>query len=133
MKHSRRTCHLQKGHAIAFADFRDNGQEDIFAVIGGAYPGDTYQSALLANPGHANHWLTLQHQGVQSNRAAYGARLCVKVQTPRGTRRIYLTVGYGSSFGQGPMQQHIGLGDALAIPEIEVMWASSKAVQRSRI
>ena len=122
--------HLQKGHAIAFADLRNNGQEDIFAVIGGAYPGDTYQSALFSNPGHANHWLTLQLQGVQTNRAAYGARICVKVQTQKSTRRIYRTVGYASSFGQGPMRQHIGLGEATGISELEITWWGSKTVQR---
>src|SRR5215469_12069581 len=51
--------HLQKGHGVAFGDLRNNGQEDIFEVLGGAFPGDTYQSALFANPGHANHWVTL--------------------------------------------------------------------------
>jgi hypothetical protein len=27
--------------------------------MGGAYPGDTYQSILYHNPGHGNHWLTV--------------------------------------------------------------------------
>lgn len=124
--------HLQKGHAVAFADLRNNGQEDIFAVMGGAYPGDTYQSALFANPGHTNHWITLQLQGVQTNRAAYGARICVKVQLTKGTRRIYRTVGYASSFGQGPVRQHIGLGDATGIVELEITWPGSRTVQRFR-
>ena len=41
---------LQKGHAVSFADFNRDGQQDIFEVLGGAFPGDTYLSALLANP-----------------------------------------------------------------------------------
>jgi hypothetical protein len=121
---------LQKGHGISFADLRNNGQEDIFAVIGGAYPGDTYQSALFANPGHDNHWVTLELEGVKSNRSAIGARVCVKVQTSKGSRRIYRTVGFGSSFGQNPLRQNIGLGSATAILEIEVTWPSPNSSQR---
>ena len=121
--------HLQKGHGVAFGDLRNNGQEDIVEVLGGAFPGDTYQSALFANPGHANHWVTLQLEGVKSNRAAFGARILVKLQTTRGMRRIFRTVGYGSSFGQSPMRQHIGVGDAREIAEIEVAWPASKSIQ----
>jgi hypothetical protein len=121
---------LQKGHGVAFGDLRNNGQEDIFEVVGGAFPGDTYQSALFANPGHANHWVTLQLEGVKSNRAAFGARISVKLQTTRGRRRIYRTVGYGSSFGQNPFRQHIGVGEAEEIAEIEVAWPTSKSIQR---
>jgi hypothetical protein len=121
--------HLQKGHGVAFGDLRNNGQEDIFEVLGGAYPGDAYQSALFSNPGHSNHWVTLQLEGVKSNRAAFGARVAVEVRTLKGTRRIFRTVGYGSSFGQNPFRQHIGLGDAEEISDIEITWPTSKLVQ----
>jgi len=122
---------LQKGHGVAFGDLRNNGQEDIFEVLGGAYPGDIYQSALFSNPGHANHWITLELEGVKSNRAAYGARIDVKVKTGKGGQRhIYRTVGYGSSFGQNPMRQHIGLGDAQEILEIVITWPGTKSAER---
>jgi len=42
--------HLQKGHSIAFADIENRGLEDIFELMGGAFPGDPYQSALYRNP-----------------------------------------------------------------------------------
>ena len=90
---------LQKGHAVAFGDLENNGNEDVFEEMGGAFPGDTYQSILYHNPGHGNHWLTLSLEGVQTNRAAFGARICLTVATAHGSRNIYRTVGYGSSFG----------------------------------
>jgi hypothetical protein len=122
---------LQKGHGVAFGDLRNNGQEDIFEVLGGAYPGDTYQSALFSNPGHTNRWITMQLEGVKNNRAAYGARIEVKIKTSKGSiRHIFRTVGYGSSFGQNPMRQHIGLGDAQEITEISIAWPGTKGVQR---
>ncbi len=30
---------LQKGHGIAFADIENNGNEDVFEELGGAFPG----------------------------------------------------------------------------------------------
>ena len=42
---------MQKGHAVAFADFDNDGDQDIYAVMGGAYSGDNYRNALFVNPG----------------------------------------------------------------------------------
>ena len=122
--------HLQKGHSVAFGDIDNDGDEDVFEEIGGALPGDTYQSVLFENPGHGNHWITLELQGVTTNRAAFGARIDVTAQTAAGSRHIYRTVGYGSSFGGNPIRQHIGLGDATQVTQIEVTWPTSKTVQR---
>ena len=48
---SSRTGNLQKGHGVAFADFRNTGIQDIFIEMGGAYKGDSYTSSLYVNPG----------------------------------------------------------------------------------
>ena len=58
--------HLQKGHAIAFADIENRGQEDIFEEMGGAFVGDAYQSALYRNPGHPGHSITLKLVGYKA-------------------------------------------------------------------
>jgi len=122
--------HLQKGHSIAFGDIDNDGDEDIFEEMGGAASGDAYPSVLYENPGHGNHWITLELEGVKTNRAAFGARLNVSVKTPTGMRHIYRTVGYGSSFGGNPLRQHIGVGKADRIAEVEVSWPTSKLVQK---
>jgi len=123
--------HLQKGHGIAFGDVDNDGDEDVFEVMGGALPGDAYPSALFENPGHPkNHWITLEVEGVQTNRAAFGARICVLVKNGRTERRIYRTVGYGSSFGGNPLRQHIGIGPSTEIERIEITWTVSKSAQR---
>jgi hypothetical protein len=105
--------HLQKGHGIAFADLHRYGFEDVFEEMGGAQPGDAFQSALYRNPGNGNHWITLKLEGVRSNRAAFGARIEVVVKDAKGVpRHIFRTVGFGSSFGGNPLEQHIGIGKA---------------------
>jgi len=117
--------HLQKGHGIAFGDLNNIGQQDVFLVAGGAYEADTAHSCLYLNPGNKNHWVTLQLTGVKSNRAAIGAEICVTVDTPHGERKIYQTVGPGGSFGNNPLRQHIGLGDATRIKSVTVHWPAS--------
>ncbi|HMJ91564.1 MAG TPA: CRTAC1 family protein, partial [Candidatus Acidoferrum sp.] len=114
--------HLQKGHGIAFADLDNNGSQDIYAVMGGAYTGDNYRNALFVNPGNSNRWLTLKLEGVRSNRAAIGARIRVIVQTESGPRSIYKTVCSGGSFGASPLRQEFGLGQARAIQSVEIFW-----------
>ena len=122
--------HLQKGHAVAFGDIDNDGDEDVFEEMGGAASGDAYPSVLYENPGHGNQWITLELEGVKTNRAAFGARVNVTVKTGSGMRHIYRTVGYGSSFGGNPLRQHIGVGKAERIAEVEVTWPTSKLVQK---
>ena len=125
--------HLQKGHGVAFADLQRTGFEDIFEEMGGAQPGDSFQSVLFRNPGNSNHWITLKLEGVRSNRAAFGARIDVVVKTPGGgLRHIDRTVGFGSSFGGNPLEQHIGIGAADSVAEITVKWPATGIINHIR-
>lgn len=121
--------HLQKGHAIAFADIDHDGDQDIYADMGGAFTGDTYRNALFENPGFGHHWIVLKLEGAQSNRSAIGAKIKVTVATPAGPRTIYRTVCSGGSFGASPLRQEIGLGKAQAIETIEISWPATKQTQ----
>jgi len=112
---------LQKGHAVSFADFDRDGQQDVFEEIGGAFPGDTYMSSLLHNPGHpGNHWLGLKLEGVKSNRSAIGA----SVRLDTAGRSIYRVVNTGTSFGDSPLELHFGLGANSSIERIFIRWPS---------
>ena len=116
--------HLQKGHAVAFADLDRNGYEDVYEVIGGAYEGDTYTSVLFENPGWPdNAWITLELEGRTTNRSAIGAKVEVEVADAKGaTRTIWRTVGNGGSFGSNPLQLHVGLGRASRVQSVRVHW-----------
>lgn len=122
--------HLQKGHGIAFADIDNDGDQDIFAEMGGAFEGDVARQVLFQNPGSGNHWVTLVLQGVKANRAGIGARIKVTVQRADGkSRDIYVTAGTGGSFGSSSLQQEIGLGDAQRIKSITIDWPGSHTKQ----
>jgi VCBS repeat protein/ASPIC/UnbV protein len=122
--------HLQKGHGVAFGDLDDDGDQDIYIKIGGAYTGDTFRSALFENPGNGNDWITLRLLGARSNRCAIGARIRIWVDGPGGARDLRATVTTGSSFGASSLRQEIGLGPDARIREIEIRWPASGHVQR---
>jgi hypothetical protein len=114
--------HLQKGHGIAFGDIDNDGDQDVYEVMGGANEGDNAYNVLFENPGQGNHWITLKLEGVRSNRSAIGARIKVITKTTQGPRNIYKTVSSGGSFGASPLRQEIGLGQAESIEAVEVTW-----------
>jgi hypothetical protein len=122
--------HLQKGHAVCFGDVDNDGDQDVFEEMGGAFLADKAYSALYRNPGNGHRWLSLELQGVRSNRSAIGARVKVVVEGKSGSREIHRTVGSGGSFGGSPLRQEIGLGDATRIVSVEVAWPATGAVQR---
>jgi hypothetical protein len=122
--------HLQKGHAIAWADVDNDGDQDILAEMGGAFEGDVARMSLYQNPGNGNHWTTLMLEGVKANKMATGARIKVIVQRANGSMRdIYSTVNTGGSFGSSSLQQEIGLGDAAHIEAITIDWPGSHTMQ----
>jgi hypothetical protein len=121
--------HLQKGHGVAFADFDNDGDQDVFNQLGGFFPGDAFRNTLYHNPGHGNHFITIKLEGVRSNRMAVGARIKLMLQTPEGPREIHRAPGCVSSFGGSPIRQEIGLENATAIQRLEVNWPASNRMQ----
>ena len=118
--------HLHKGHGIAFGDLDRDGDQDIFVQMGGFYPGDDFENALYENPGHGNHWLSARLVGVESNRAAIGARIKLELAMMDGSHRaVYAQVGSGGSFGASSLEQEMGLGQADRILSMEVFWPTS--------
>ncbi|MDG2130047.1 MAG: CRTAC1 family protein [Fuerstiella sp.] len=122
--------HLQKGHAVSFADFDNDGDQDVFIVMGGAFAGDGFSNALFKNPGFGNNWITIDLIGTTSNRCAIGARIHLKIQDDGEQRSIYKWVNSGGSFGGNPLRRNIGVGKATRIDLLEVYWPASDQVQR---
>jgi hypothetical protein len=122
------TAHIQKGHAVAFADIDNDGDQDIYEVIGGAVEGDRFKNILFENTTvTGNHWIKLKLEGVTANRAAIGARVRIKVKLADGsTQNFYHTVCTGGSFGSQTLRVEAGLGKATAIEEIGIQWPNAK-------
>jgi len=121
--------HLQKGHAIVFGDIDNDGDQDVFEKLGGAYQADRAYSALYENPGTPNRSIGLTLEGTRANRGAIGARVKVIAQTAAGPRAIYRTVGPGASFGSQTLRLLVGLGRATAVTSVEVRWPGSDTIQ----
>jgi FG-GAP-like repeat/ASPIC and UnbV len=121
--------HLQKGHGIAWGDVDNDGDLDVFEQMGGAYQADRAYSALYENPratpsdnAARADWVSLELEGTTANRAAIGARVTVRLETPAGPRRIHRVVSSGGSFGASTLRVFVGLGDATRIAGVEVAW-----------
>lgn len=127
---SARVGNLQKGHGVAFADLNNNGDQDIFVDMGGAYRGDGYYASFLLNPGqNDNNWITLQLEGTKTNKAAIGAKVTLKFKENGVERMVFREVNSGGSFGSNPLRREIGIGQATEIDEVAIFWPGSGATQ----
>jgi hypothetical protein len=129
-----RVGHLQKGHAISFADVDNDGDQDIYIELGGAYKGDAFHNAFYVNPNQdeRNKWIVLDLVGTKTNRSAIGSRIKLTFTENGKKRSVYRDVNSGGSFGASPLRREIGLGRAEIIDEIEILWhAGEKQIFRN--
>ncbi len=111
-----------KGHGVTFVDIDGDGDLDIFAQLGGHYPGDHAYNAFYRNlQANRNHWLEVDLQGIKSNRFAVGAQLTVKAGNLLAYREVKGSEGFGAT---NPYRQHFGLGQQARIDSLEVRWPS---------
>lgn len=127
---SARVGNLQKGHGISFADMDNDGDEDIYIEMGGAYTGDAYENSFYLNPGqNNNHWINISLEGTVSNKAAIGVKLKVIFKENGIVRYVYRDVNSGGSFGSNPLRQHIGIGRAASIDSMVIKWPVTGKIQ----
>lgn len=122
------------GHGVSFRDVDNDGDEDIYMVVGGAYSGDISQNCLFKNPGTSNNWLNLKLEGSTSNKSAIGARVKIALVDQDGSPKfLHRTVDTGGSFGSNSLELEIGLGALSSIDYVEVKWpnaAQSKSIYK---
>jgi tetratricopeptide (TPR) repeat protein len=111
-----------KGHGVAFVDIDNDGALDIFAQLGGHYPGDHAYNAFYHNlKASQNHWLEVELRGVKSNRMAVGAQLTVRAGDLMVYREVKGSEGFGAT---STFRQHFGLGKNAKIDSLEIRWPS---------
>lgn len=121
--------HLQKGHGVSMADIDGDGDQDLFARMGGAYPGDGYGNVYFDNPGFGNRWLKVNLVGKKSNRFGVGAKIEAEFTVEGVARTVHCTVGTGGSFGCNPLRQELGLSQPDGPVRLRVRWPTSGTVQ----
>ena len=115
--------------SVIFSDLDNDGDQDVFEQMGGAFPGDSFGDVLFENPGFENHWLKVKLIGHKTNKAAIGARIRVTITENEAKRDIFLYVNSGGSFGASPLRKELGLGKATVIDQLEIRWPTSGQVQ----
>ena len=110
--------HVQKGHGVAFADLNNDGDQEVYAVMGGAVEGDTFTNVLFDGVPNDNNYITIRLSGSQKNTDAIGAR--VTITTSNNT--YHRTVNTGASFGSNPLRLEIGLGQCDPTVSVKVQW-----------
>lgn len=111
--------HIQKGHGVAFADMDCDGDQDIYAVMGGAFEGDLFTNVLFENPLSANNWVILELEGRSTNRSAIGTK--IEITLPDKSQ-IFRTITTGGSFGSSCLRAEIGVEQAEVISVLKVKW-----------
>lgn len=131
---SARVGNLQKGHGVSIADLDNDGDQDIYIDMGGAFTGDAYQNSLYINPGqNGNNWINFSLEGTKSNKAAIGAKIKVIFEESGVSRLVYREINSGGSFGANPLLQHVGIGQATMITRVEIQWPSGNRQVFSKI
>jgi enediyne biosynthesis protein E4 len=110
---------VEEGQAAALIDFDNDGRMDIVVASMGA-PLLFYRN-LTPSPGH---WVGLSLVGPPAMRTPFGAKVLLHREdgkTPM--RELYPANGFR---GQSDPRVHFGLGQATAVPEVEVRWSDGK-------
>ena len=117
---------LGKGHGATFADYDGDGDLDLYAAIGGHYPGDLWPNSLYRNEGRGSHWLAVELEGSRSNRSAIGAQVTVHA----GGRKLLEEVASGGGFGTtNSLPLEFGLGSEEEVSRLEVRWPSGRTTR----
>ncbi len=119
-------AHIQKGHGIAFADLDQDGDLDIYAVMGGAFEGDHANNVLFENPTQGkNRWIQVSLVS-SDHQNTIGTKIEADIIMKNGTsEKRYTTIGTGGSFGANPIRAYLGLGDAKSLERLVIKWSGN--------
>ena len=103
---------------LAVGDLFNTGQLDVVVenLVGAP-------TILETRPNAANHWVSFSLEGSPSNRLALNARVYVRTGSVQQMSEV---LSGGSYLSQNDLRLHFGLGSALHITEVKVLWPDGK-------
>ena len=104
----------KSSRGAAFGDYDNDGDIDVLVVNMNDTP------TLLRNdtaPRH--HWITIELEGVKSNRDGIGARVRIEAGGRRQTAEVR---GDGSYLSHSDTRIHFGLGSSTRVDRLEIRW-----------
>ena len=105
----------------SYADVDHDGDLD---VLIGKGLGDNEDNALFLNDGNGNNWISIECEGVKSNRSAIGARVQAVAVVGGSPVRQTRELTSPTSYGQNGLVAWFGLGDALSVDSLIIRWPS---------
>jgi hypothetical protein len=108
---------LMLGRGLAVGDIDNDGKVDALVMP------ENDPLVYLHNRTEGGGWLTLQLEGVRSNRDGVGARVVIEA---KGMRQVAQRIGGGSYQSANDPRLHFGLGEADRVESIEVRWPSGR-------
>lgn len=105
------------GRGVAFVDFDNDGFIDVVVANNDDVP------TVLHNSGNSNHFLNIKLVGTKSNRDALGSR--VRVVSGGMTQMREISSG-GSYLSQSDVRANFGLGQAVEVERVEIIWPSGQ-------
>lgn len=112
-----------RGDGAAWEDYNNDGFLDLFVTNSFGLVIDKGPQLLFRNNGNDNKWLKLKLVGTVSNRDALGAM--VMIQTGgKSQYRLMNGAGGGELQTQGHGPVHFGIGTAMGVDQVQVLWPS---------
>ncbi|MEO1258541.1 MAG: FG-GAP-like repeat-containing protein [Bacteroidota bacterium] len=113
---------------VSYADYDNDGDLDILAVVEDAPINDFGWATILYNNqfGNEKNWLQVSLEGIKVNRDAYGSKIYLYADENTWLHEI----GGGESHAsQVSSRAHFGLNDIEQVDSLKVIWTGGKKVQ----